>query len=391
MWKLLQSVMIGLIVWMIYAQLGRIFWLLPLALMTFAAINATTVWILRARPASVERQIRRWPIEKYVRLVCFFSGDQIPGGDGSTDTGRTQLLQTRRDFQTAAHRAKQFVRGHESIIDEMLVKTHENHALQRRKRSTRREGALASFLLVGDEGIGKRYLTRVLARLMYRDGAIEMFDGAKVTVATLIGDQSGEGELLSSVNARPDCIVFVEHIEQSTPDVQDVLSEVIQHGKLGSTHCDRETSFSNALIVMSTTSCTRDFSTFLDVQFSNAEWQQRALAALAQETPLDHKLLGSLTGIFALSKPTDETRAEVYALLMKQECKAHDIELAHVDPEILATLVVQYDDANGFGLAPQQVKRLLRQPLIAASDAGQQLLSLRVQGPATSTPQSFER
>ena len=390
MWKLLQAVMIGFLVWMAFARLGGISWVLPLALLVFAGMNATTVWMLRTRPSDIARHLHRIAVERYVRFVCFFSGDQLPS-DGCIEKGRSQLLQSRRDFEVAAHRAKQFVRGHEPVVDEMLVRIHENHSLRLRKRSSSREGVLASFLLVGDEGIGKRHLARVLARLMYRDGAIEMFDGAKVTVASLVGDRPGEGELLAGVNSRPGCVVLFEHIDRTTTDVQAILTEVLQHGKLRSAHSDRETSFSNVLILMSTTSCTRDFTTFLDVQFSNAEWQQRALATLAQETPLDHKLLGSLTGIFVLSTPTDQTRSEVYALLMKNECKAHDVELVHIDPEILATQVVQYDDANGFGLAPQQVKRLLRQPLIAASDAGQQLLSLRIQGPAASTPQSIDR
>ena len=390
MWKLLQAVMIGFLVWMVFARLGAISWILPLALLVFAGMNAWAVWVLRTRPSAIARHIHRTVVEKYVRVVCFFSGDQMPA-DSSSEQGRSQLLQSHRDFELAAHRAKQFVRGHEPIIDEILLRTHENHSLQRRKRSLSREGVLASFLLVGDEGIGKRHLARVLARLMYRDGAIEMFDGAKVTVASLVGDRSGEGDLLTGVDSRPGCVVLFEQVEQSTSEVQTVLTDVIQHGKLRSAHSDRETSFNNVLIVMSTTSCTRDFTTFLDVQFSSVEWQQRALATLAQETPLDHKLLGSLTGIFLLSAPTDQTKSEVYALLMQNECKAHDVELVHIDPEILATQVVQYDSASGFGLAPQQVKRLLRKPLIAASDAGQQLLSLRIQGPATSSPQSFDR
>ncbi|MCA9259565.1 MAG: hypothetical protein KDA61_10220, partial [Planctomycetales bacterium] len=76
-------------------------------------------------------------------------------------------------------------------------------------------------------------------------------------------------------------------------------------------------------------------------------------------------------------------KAEVVALLMKKECSDHGIELSNVDPEILAMQVIQLDDASGFRLAPQRVKKLLRKPLVAAALERPPSLSLRVRTPET--------
>ena len=76
--------------------------------------------------------------------------------------------------------------------------------------------------------------------------------------------------------------------------------------------------------------------------------------------------------------PDDRVKSEVIALLLNQECEAHCAELSHVDPEIIATQVLQLDEAYGFGPAPQLVKKLLRKPLVAAAEGNHKLLSLRV-------------
>ena len=93
--------------------------------------------------------------------------------------------------------------------------------------------------------------------------------------------------------------------------------------------------------------------------------------------------LSAVTDICYCEPPTDRVKAEVVALLMKKECRDHGIELSNVDPEILATQVIQLDDASGFRLAPQRVKKLLRKPLVAAAPERPPSLSLRVRTPAT--------
>ena len=113
-----------------------------------------------------------------------------------------------------------------------------------------------------------------------------------------------------------------------------------------------------------------------------AIFHQRAIEVLLEETQIDHGLVSAVTDICYCAPPTDRVKAEVVALLMKKECSDHGIELSNVDPEILATQVIQLDDASGFRLAPQRVRKLLRKPLVAAAPERPPSLSLRVRTPA---------
>jgi hypothetical protein len=114
-----------------------------------------------------------------------------------------------------------------------------------------------------------------------------------------------------------------------------------------------------------------------------AVFHQRAIELIGEETQIDHGLLNAVTDVCFCASPSDSVKAEVVALLMKKECRDHGIELSNVDPEILATQVIQLDDASGFRLAPQRVKKLLRKPLVAAAPERPPSLSLRVRTPET--------
>ena len=82
------------------------------------------------------------------------------------------------------------------VIDTVLSRIYENQTLGRARRGTRAGSPLASFLLVGPEGVGKRYLMRVIAKLLYGSSTIEVFDCERLTAATLIGTKDRDGVLL---------------------------------------------------------------------------------------------------------------------------------------------------------------------------------------------------
>ena len=92
--------------------------------------------------------------------------------------------------------------------------------------------------------------------------------------------------------------------------------------------------------------------------------------------------INGLHEILYCESPSPETSAEVVALVFKKECRDHGIDLCHVDPEILATQVIQIDEAHGFQLVPQRAKHLLRKPLVAAANKNQKTLALRVLTPS---------
>ncbi len=113
-------------------------------------------------------------------------------------------------------------------------------------------------------------------------------------------------------------------------------------------------------------------------QLAGGVWQQRATELIGDESKIDLQLLSAVTDLLYCAAPNDRVKAEVIALLMRDECTAHQIQLSQVAPSIIATQVYQLAEPDGFGPAPQRVKKLLRGPLLAAAEHKEQSLSLRV-------------
>ena len=378
MWKLLQVVLLALLVWTVYVHLGRITWLLPLALLSVSLLNVLTVWMLRSRPGSIGPYSHRPFAKEYLRVVCFFSGDQLPTSHRASGMSDRCLLQSSKDVPAACIRAKQVICGYDDIVDDIFARTFENHVLSKGRKGTSWKGPLASFLLVGGEGTGKRLLARVLAKLLFQDGRIESFDCAQLSAEILLGTTSSNGGLIGAIRHHPHSLVLFEHVDRCKPEILRILTQLLSTGSLRDPRRDQDVSFSGTLIVFTTTRETEMLGDLEKQGHVESVWQQRAAEILGDKLALDNKLLGALTAIFLVDAPSDHVKAAVAALLMIQECQAHGIELTNVDAEILAIQAIQCDETSGFSLMPQQIQRLLRKPLLAASDQGQGLLSLRV-------------
>ena len=253
---------------------------------------------------------------------------------------------------------------------------------RRRDRST--QPPLASFLLVGGPGVGKRYLSRVVARLLYRNGSALVFDCDRVTPETLFGTKGAPGDLLESVGLQPFQVIIFDGIEGGSPDLIQVLSAILTQGGYRSSNTDKTISFQNTVVVMTTSKATAALGALGEKSLSEAAWHRQAVDIVATETLIDHALLNAVSDVLVCHSPTDLVKAEVVALLMKKECSALGVTLSQVDPDILASQVLQIDDATGFGLVPECIKRLLRKPLVAATQNNHKLLSLKVRRSAVS-------
>lgn len=378
MYQLLRIATLGLFAWFILASLGNRFWLLPWLVTVIALVNAVIVWMIRAQPATTAKLCRRNWLYQYVRTVCWLTGDEVPTDSSSNESASRLLLHTRREFDDAVARAKKVVRGHDDIVERFLERVYENQRLRTSRRAGSWKGPLALLLLVGNEGVGKRYLTRVIAKLLYKEGGVEVFQCERLTVSQLLGTKDAPGQLLEAVSNESHCMICFERIDAASADVQRILAQVATIGKLRAPGSDRDISFENAVVVLTTSKVTESLKELDDQQPSQAAWQQRAIELIGDQTQVDPQLLGAVTDLFYFAAPSDRVKAEVIALLMKDECSAHQIRLSQVAPSIIATQVYQLDESSGFGPAPQRVKKLLRGPLLAAADHKDQPLSLCV-------------
>lgn len=375
--QIFQIVAYVVLAWLAVSMIGRLHWFFGLLVTLLAIWNVAVIWMLREFRRALAALCRRGPIRTYVGWVCRLTGEQLPLE--SEQAGRREvLLRSKRDFDVASARAKQIVRGHDEVVEQVLARIHENQTLRKSRRTAHAGGPLASFLLVGREGIGKRYLMRVLAKLLYGNSGVEVFDCERLTADTLAGTKDREGELLEIVRQHPCTLLLFENIEKASRDVVSLFVEVLTTGHLKPAGSAAKVSFVDATIALTTTQTFSSLEALAGLRLSEAVFHQRAIEFLGAETRIDHGLLSAVTAVCFCAAPSDQVKAEVVALLMRKECRDHGIELSNVDPEILATQVIQLDDASGFRLAPQRIKKLLRKPLVAAAPERPPSLSLRV-------------
>lgn len=120
---------------------------------------------------------------------------------------------------------------------------------------------IGSFLLVGPTGTGKTETAKQLADQL--ESKLIRFDMSEYqerhSVSKLIGappgyvghaeGKMGQGQLLSSVEENPNCVLLLDEVEKAAPEVLQVLLQVMDDGRLtGAT--GKTVDFSNVVLLM---------------------------------------------------------------------------------------------------------------------------------------------
>ena len=131
---------------------------------------------------------------------------------------------------------------------------------------------IGSFIFLGPTGVGKTYLTKVLAKYLFDSEAsmirIDMSEYMeKFAVSRLIGAPPGYvgyeegGQLTEKVRRKPYSIILLDEIEKAHPDVFNVLLQVLDDGQL-TDGMGRKVDFKNTIIIMTSNIGSRQLKDF---------------------------------------------------------------------------------------------------------------------------------
>jgi ATP-dependent Clp protease ATP-binding subunit ClpC len=131
---------------------------------------------------------------------------------------------------------------------------------------------IGTFMFLGPTGVGKTYLTKILAEYMFGSAdsliRIDMSEYLeKFAVSRLIGAPPGYvgyeegGQLTEKVRRRPYSIVLLDEMEKAHPDVFNLLLQVLDEGRLTDS-LGRRVDFKNTILVMTSNIGTRQLKDF---------------------------------------------------------------------------------------------------------------------------------
>ncbi|MCY1022614.1 AAA family ATPase [Pyxidicoccus sp. MSG2] len=241
---------------------------------------------------------------------------------------------------------------------------------------------MGSFLFLGPTGVGKTEMARALAEVLFgnRDALVRL-DMSEMSeqhgVSRLIGAPAGYvgfgegGQLTEPVRRRPSSVVVLDEIEKAHREVQLLLLQVLEEGRLTDGK-GRHIDFSNTVIVMTTNLGAEAFSrTGRPVGFgadASGPADAMELAASAARKALPPELWNRIDERLPF-RPLEETEvARIATLLLEESSKrlATERGIEYVAGEDVVGHLLKsggFDPQLGARPMRQMVQRLVEAPL----------------------------
>lgn len=216
---------------------------------------------------------------------------------------------------------------------------------------------IASLLFLGSTGVGKTYLSKILAKYMFdREDSLIRFDMSeyqeKFELSKLIGSPPGyvgheeKGLLTEKIKNRPYSIILFDEIEKAHTDIFNILLQILDEGQLTDSH-GQVVNFKNTVIIMTSNIGTEDIIGGTPMAFKTTDTSQDiekiVLSALEKKmrpeliNRIDEKIVFNLLKKdeiakiveLELQKVIDRIEAQNYTVSVSDRVKEHLSEVGY--------------------------------------------------------------
>ncbi len=243
---------------------------------------------------------------------------------------------------------------------------------------------IGSFLFMGPTGVGKTYLARNLAEIMFGTAeALIQVDMSeymeKFSTSRLIGSPPGYvghdegGQLTEKIRRRPYAVILFDEVEKAHPDVMNLLLQVLEEGCMTDS-MGRKVNFSNTIIILTSNvgasladkRSTMGFSTASEEDDYDAMKEKITEAAKKHFRPEFINRFDELIVFRMLNRPDLEKIVELEANKLIRRLADKQITLT-LSPEVISMLVDKgYDPQYGARPMRRAIERLLEDPIAEA-------------------------
>ncbi len=174
-----------------------------------------------------------------------------------------------KKLATMAHSVRDKVIGQDEAVEKVVK------AIQRNRAGLKDpERPIGTFIFLGQTGVGKTQLAKILARELFdSDDALIRIDMSeymeKFAVSRLVGAPPGYvgyeegGQLTERVRRKPYSVLLLDEIEKAHPDVFNILLQVLDDGFITDS-LGRRVDFRNTIIILTSNIGTRQLKDFGD-------------------------------------------------------------------------------------------------------------------------------
>lgn len=248
---------------------------------------------------------------------------------------------------------KENVRGHDAVVQSVLRQIQRGLELSGPGRS------LGAFLLVGPTGTGKTFLAQMVAKALTPDAEAILLRmnqyKSREDAAALFGVPGAQvpGALTGPVLEDPHRVVILDEADKCHPEILHSLYDALDAGKCRDKATGRMVDFSGCVFFATSNAGTEGLR-----QLGAAHAPGKARDVLAREAGFDKAFLARFTEIHLMDSLEPKAVAEVACLQLAKQWRGQGIELAYVDPELLAAAVARNGEFADYGV--RQLAHCLR-------------------------------